>query len=158
MKVFPASSLSCFAWVSKTCLCSDAEPWWGGDHSRGAGRKSGTQEGRVPHPLSFHRPPLQGCSGPNSDVKAVPNRGSKREENTQEPWSLRGASLLLQKASFFLASPKCVEGEQSPSPMALWNCFPCRRGKVLQFSAFPSPRCPGLLGRVEENVSVENKE
>ena len=46
----------------------------------------GTQEGRTPHPLSFHHPPLQGHLGPNSDVKASAAVAARGKRTSRSPF------------------------------------------------------------------------
>lgn len=135
-RFFQITSLSWFACKNEMWLCNGTKPWWR-SHPW-----SGIQEGRIPHSLSFECSLLQRCLRANSDVKASQQR--QQEERVQPG------------APFFLAALKCVAGEQSPSSVVLQNCSPCRKGKLLQFSAFPLPCCYGFLE--EKNVSVENNE
>lgn len=135
-KVFPIISLSCFACVSKMWLYQGAKPWWSGDHSHDQASKRAEY-------LTLWASSVPCCRDAwgQTAVLKLPSSGSKRKEASQGLLS----SLQL-----------CVVGEQSPSPGVLWNCFLCRKGKFLQFSAFSLPCCPGLLK--EKSLSLENNE
>ena len=156
VKVFPNSSIFCFAWVSKTCLCSSAEPWRGGDPS--SPDLSGTREGRIPHPLSFRRPSLRGRPGPNSDVEASPAMAARWSGTTRSPCPC--GVVPFSSGKCLSSSPlRNVWRQGCLPPLRLSETvFPTKKGKLLRFSVFPSPHCRGLLGRVEENSTAENEE
>lgn len=95
-------------------------------------RKSGTQEGRTPHPLSFSHPPLRGCPVPNSDIKAPLAKAARGKRTTRSPCPCRVAPFSSRKhlSSLWLQH---VWRESGLHPLWLFKTTPCGKGNFCSF-------------------------